>query len=69
MHVNKTVSPVVVYVFAPKRIPAGFVDIVYVNGGANMLIQTTPRIRDKKITKYLGLVRFSGTAVVCEEDG
>ena len=32
-----------------------------------MLIQTTPRIRDKKITKYLGLVRFSGTAVVCEE--
>jgi uncharacterized protein YbjQ (UPF0145 family) len=32
-----------------------------------MLIQTTPCIRDKKITKYLGLVRFNGTAVVCEE--
>ena len=32
-----------------------------------MLTLMTPHIRDEKITKYLGLVRFSGTAVVCEE--
>ncbi len=32
-----------------------------------MLILMTPHIRDKKTTEYLGLDRFSGTAVACEE--
>ena len=33
-----------------------------------MLIVTTPNIEGKKITKYLGLVSASGTAVVYSEE-
>ena len=36
--------------------------------GEMMLIVTTPNIEGKKITKYLGLVSASGTAVVYSEE-